>query len=189
MRTFVPAVLAIFLLLAGLAVAGDFADRCRVSDIENPAIASPGVTPAAAPVANNGNGEKVPNFTGTLRVYMVEPDSRYYDYNFYNYQNGFLDFAVNQSISIPYQDSIVITKVWNGATAGFSDITEGNIGAVAAVFNSTGHPANSDPDGAAPFTAYYVDACAFALSGETVSDTAIDDYTHTVLVEEGTAHG
>ncbi|MEZ5359318.1 MAG: hypothetical protein R3F48_10870 [Candidatus Zixiibacteriota bacterium] len=189
MRILLPAVLASVLLLAGLAIAGDLTDRCRVSDLEIPAIASPEAPNETAPATVSGDTDRTPDYTGFLRVYMVEPESRYYDYNFYNYENGFLDFAVNQSISIPYQDSIVITKVWNGTTAGFSDITEDNIAAVAAVFNDTGHPANSDPDGLAPFTAYYGDACAYAEPGETASDTAIGDYSHMVLVEEGTAHG
>lgn len=190
MKTFLPVVLAVFLLLAGLAVAGDLEDRCRVSDLEIPAVVSPPTATETVSAPVNGDKDRVPDFTGSLRVYVVEPVSRYFDYNFYNYQNGFLDFAVNQSISIPYQDSIIITKVWNGSSAGFGDVTEDNIAAVAAVFNSTGHAANADPfDGLAPFTAYYADACALAGPGETASDTPDGSYTHTVLVEEGTSHG
>ncbi|MCK5127108.1 MAG: hypothetical protein KAR42_12715 [candidate division Zixibacteria bacterium] len=189
MRALFPVFLIIFLLIAGLAVASDISTRCRISDLDIPASATLLQTTEVNPVTYSTSNLKVPNFTGTIRVYIVEPTSRYFDYNFTAYENGFLDFAINQSISIPYQDSITLTQVWNGSSAGFGDITETNIGAVAVVFNDEGVTNYSDPPTARPFTAYYTDACAMALAGETVSDNATGAYTHTVFIEEGTAHG
>ncbi len=190
MRTLFPAILAALLLLAGLAVAGDLADRCRVSDLELPTIVSPPQSTDVPQLTTPVKSEKVPNYEGRVRVYIVEPTSRYYDYNFYAYQNGFLDFVIDQSISIPFNDSLVLSQVWNGTSSGYGDVTEGNIAAVAAVSNNVGHAANADPDaGAAPFTAYYTDACAYAATGETAYDDTDNGYSHTVLVEEGTAHG
>ncbi|MEZ5359320.1 MAG: hypothetical protein R3F48_10880 [Candidatus Zixiibacteriota bacterium] len=137
-----------------------------------------------------GQNELVPDYSGHVRVYIIEPESRYYDYDFYNYENGFLDFAIDQSVTIPYQDSVVITQVWDGIAAGFGDVTEDNIAAIAAVCNSTGHPSNADPwDETAPFTAYYNDASAYAEAGATGYDVAEGGFTHTVLLEEGSAHG
>ena len=186
MRALFPAIVICVLLLAGLAAAGDFSDRCRVSDLEIAAPVTPLETSINPLIVSTGETKRIPDFQGTLRVYIVEPVSRWNDYNYYPYVNGFLDFAYNQSVSIPYEDSITITQTWTAPTA-FHDITEGNIAAIAAISNTDNHTNYSDPPSGAAFTAHYVDACAFAAAGQTTSDTAYGSYTHTVLVEEGTA--
>ena len=187
MRALFPAIILSLLLFAGLTVASDFPDRCRVPDHETTAAVTP-LEPAETPQPTvSGESKRIPDFQGTLRIYMVEPESRWNDYNFFPYVNGFLDFAYNQIVTIPYEDSITITRTWNASAAGYGNITEGNIAAVAAIANTDNHTNYSDPPSGAPFTAHYVDACAFAAAGETGADTAFGNYTHTVLVEEGTA--
>jgi hypothetical protein len=123
-------------------------------------------------------------YGGYLRIFIVEPVSRYYSDNAGKpYEFGFLDFAANQSIFLEYGDTIRETINWT--TTQFT-IAADTIMAIAVVYNGEGHAAWSDPpDG--PYTAYYVDAAAGAMNGETDVDDAGGDYTHTVFIEEATS--
>lgn len=127
------------------------------------------------------------NYDGTLRVFVVEPLSRWRDSENRQYDFGFLSFAVEQAISVPYTEKLDVQAVWNGAPYGFGDVTEGNIMVMAVVYGDDPHQAYSDPPTGAPFWAYYVDAAAGATPGHTGFNTTTPTSTHTMFIEEGTA--
>jgi hypothetical protein len=129
---------------------------------------------------------KLDSFHGRLRIYIVEPTSRYRDFQNKNYQFGFLDFAVNQEISV--DDGLVLTDtvIWNVGSIGAVSLV--NIQAIAVVFGAEGHLAYSYPyDNTYPFTAYWAETAATSTPGVWGVDNATLPRTHTVFVEEGTA--
>lgn len=127
-----------------------------------------------------GNVRSVP-YTGRLRVYIVEPVSRWNNYAGQPYHFGFLGFALNEAISIDPQDTYHNSITWAG------DISESNAMVIAAVFNSESHQGYAYPPSSNPFTAHYTDATAAATPGNTGYNTVTSEFTHTVLVEEATA--
>ena len=126
--------------------------------------------------ANLGN-----EYTGYLRVYIVEIESRWKMENRRPYHYAFLDFAFNNQISIRYQETYTNTFAWSG------DIDEDNIIIMASLFNPESHKNYADPPFGRMFNAYYVDAAAAAHPGETGYNTVNDEFTHTVFCEVGTA--
>lgn len=120
-------------------------------------------------------------YTGRVRLYVVEPVSRWNNYAGQPYHFGFLGFAVNEIISIDPADTYHKSVTWNG------DISESNAMVIAAVFNSEPHQGYAYPPSSNPFTAYYTDATAAATPGNTGYNTVTSEFTHTVLVEEATA--
>ena len=69
-------------------------------------------------------------YTGNLRVYIVEPTSRWNNYNQEPYHFGFLGYAYNENISLEPQITLEKSITWNG------DVTESNVMVIAVVFNS-----------------------------------------------------
>ncbi|MFO8132311.1 MAG: Ig-like domain-containing protein [Thermoplasmatota archaeon] len=126
-------------------------------------------------------------YSGMLRVYIVEPTSRWDNYDGDPYHFGFLDFAVEEELAIPYGETVERTVTWNPGEAGYSDVSPDNVMAIAAVFNPRAHEGHAYPPFRNPFDAYYVDAAAAAQPGETGRNANDGQFTHTVLVEEGTA--
>jgi hypothetical protein len=139
----------------------------------------------ARPAPEMGAGEDA-LYTGTLRVFMVEPTSRWTDRNGDAYQFGFLDYAMVIDISLQDTSTWTQTITWDGPGNGYQDVTEGNIMAIAALYNSVGEQKDAWPPYGYWFTAYPVDAAAAAAPGNPGQDEASGGYTHTVLVEEGT---
>jgi hypothetical protein len=124
-----------------------------------------------------------------LRIFIVEPLSQRY----YNskppagyYEFGFLDFAVDEELHILDEHSGSVT--WDGDVRYFSNLSETNIMAIAALYNlDDAHDAYADPPAGRPFTAYYVDATVAATPGNPGDNSSGGDYSHTILVEEFTA--
>lgn len=110
-------------------------------------------------VENNDNND----YPGTLRVYVVELISRWSDYNNQPYGHALLDFPWEQSIDINSGDTFEDSKVWDGAAAGYPDITSDNIQVILAVFDDEPHQSYSDPPSGNPFWAYYSDECIAAI--------------------------
>ena len=105
------------------------------------------------------------SYQGHLRAYVVEPTSRWNDRDGNPYHFGFLDYAFDEDVSV--ESSLVKKTVWDGSTAGYSDITRDNIMVIAVLFDSEGHTSYSDPpDNSHPFTAHYVDGVAAASPPE-----------------------
>ena len=75
------------------------------------------------------------SYNGMLRVFLVEPVSRYTDNWGDNYHMGFLDFAIEDPLEMSYGcGSYSKTVVWDGPAHGFEGITEDNIMAIAVVY-------------------------------------------------------
>jgi len=126
-------------------------------------------------------------YEGFLRIYITEPISRWNNYDGEPYKFGFLDFAYNDQLSIPYQDTFTQTIQWNAADAGYPDIEEDNIMAIVVLMNPVINPGYSKPPMANIFEAHYIDATIGLEPGDTKSDTPGKEYTHTVFLEEATA--
>ena len=125
---------------------------------------------------NEGN-----KYQGQLRVYIVEIQSRWKMENRQHYQYALYDFAYDDPVSIRYQETYEHRVNWKG------DVEEDNVIVMAALFNLEAHTGYAVPPDDRPFTAHYVDAAAAAIPGETGFNTKNEEFTHTVLVEKGTA--
>ncbi len=166
-------------LLIGTAVAGDYATPLKKSPDSKLTI--------PVTYGSTMNGEKAGNYTGHLKVYMVEPTSRWRDSWFVNYDYGFLRVALDIPLDLPYLGVYSDTIQWDGTPYGYGDITETNIAAIAYIQNPESFRAYSDPDEPAyPFEAYPVEAAAMATPGIPGSDIATGNSTHTTMVHEGT---
>jgi thiol-disulfide isomerase/thioredoxin len=134
----------------------------------------------------NGSQSDRP-YDGYLRIYVVEPISRWNNYDKDPYHFGFLDFALNEQLSIEYLGTYTKQVTWNAQQAGYSNVDESNLMVIAAVFNPEINKGYANPPTKNPFDAHYVDAAAGAKSGETGSNIVKENFTHTVFVEEATA--
>ena len=135
----------------------------------------------------SGQGDKG-DYSCRLRIYVVEPFSRFVDASAAHYDFGFLDFMYNSEITLAYQESLTDTVTWDASGTDFDDITEGNIMAIAVAFSNEGQRSFSVPPDSFPFDAFYVEATAAATTTEQWSNaTSEPGFTHTVFVEEGTS--
>ncbi len=134
-------------------------------------------------VATNSQSQQTEEqpYEGHLRIYIVEPESRWNMANQEPYHYAMLDMAFDDTISIPYLDTYEDTRTWSG------DAAEDNIMIMAALFNPVSHQGYAYPPSNNPFDAYYVDAAAAAYPGETGYNTVNEEFTHTVFIEEGSA--
>lgn len=142
-------------------------------------------------VNNNDTLESEPStpiksYGGQLRVYVVEPVSRWDNYEGNPYHYGFLDLAIDEKLSIEYNDTYNTQVTWDATQAGYENVEEQNIIVMAAIFNPKSQKKYSLPPLGSPFNAYYVDAAAAATPGTTGYNTVTEDFTHTVFIEEGT---
>ena len=136
--------------------------------------------------SSNTAGDAYP-YKGIVKVYIIEPESRWMNYDNEPYHYGFLDYAVNEEIQLNYNEEYSVNTVWNPATSDFPDVDEDNLIVIAAVFDQNVVEKYAYPPFSNPFNANLVDAAAGALPGETGTNTVTENYTHTVLIEEGTA--
>jgi len=120
-------------------------------------------------------------YEGRLIVYIVEPVSRWNMYNGQPYHYACVGFAFDDYLSVDYLDTFQDSIVWDG------DVTVDNVMVIAAVYNPDIYQAYAYPPYQNPFDAHYVDAGAGAHPGETGYNTVNENFTHTVVVEEGTA--
>lgn len=127
------------------------------------------------------------DYGGTLRVFVVEPTSRWWDAEGKNFEFGFLSFAAEEPFALPYGEKADIQAIWDGNAVGFGDVTEDNIMVIAVVYNDDPVTAYSDPPSGSPFSAFYVDAAAAARPGETGYNQVTPISTHTLFIEEGSA--
>ena len=141
----------------------------------------------AIDIAQNKTTFQSQPYTGDLRVYIVEPSSRWDNYDRDSYHYGFLDFAIEETLSIDYLDTYTTETTWIALDEGYSNIKENNVIVIAAVFNLEINKEYAYPPNKNSFDAHYVDAAAGAEPGETGYNTVNEDFTHTVFVEEGTA--
>lgn len=97
-----------------------------------------GILKITGTVVNNEEEE----FNGHLRVYIVEPLSRWNDNGGNPYHFGVLDIPIDGNLAVaaqsqaqPLGDTYTFKKTWFGFIHGFSDITQDNILVIASVFD------------------------------------------------------
>lgn len=156
-----------------------------VTPLDNGVISTESPAAAAVPSADSRA-----NYNCWVRIYIVEPESRWTDYtNYYYYDFGFLDFGIDTTLSIPYMGTYQTTRTWS-CPQGLGQIDSANIMVMAAVFNQEPGGTNySDPPSGNAFTIYAADAAAAAIPGVPGYDTAYGGNTHTVFLEEATQQG
>lgn len=131
-----------------------------------------------------------PNYTGTLRIFVTEKVSQVDDYSNTAYDYGFIDFAYDAPLDLPYLDSYTDTITWDGS--GVSGLDFANVRMIAACYNPEGERRYSYPDPpnppTFPYQAYPVDATAAADLAQTwANQSDYPGFTHTVFIEKGTA--
>ncbi len=100
------------------------------------------------------NGEQS-SYTGRLRVYLAEIiSSQYNDYDGLKYRNAFIDFIINEDISVSANSEKTFTESWSVENLDYE-----NLKIIAVVFNSAENIAFSNPPAnTKQFTAHYADA-------------------------------
>jgi hypothetical protein len=180
LRYFLPGALVFCLLLCG-SLFGQ--DACPWESPNKARISAP-----ETPVLETGDKD---TYTGTIRVYVVEKESRWNDDSGTPFHNAFLAFALEEAVSVNETDSLTWNLTWDGddyydAFGGsYGDLTESNVKVIAAVFNSASYTGYSDPPSGRPFNVHEVDAVAGAMPGETGYNERVGEFTHSVLVEDG----
>jgi len=95
-------------------------------------------------------------YTGLLKVYITEINSRWSDWNGNPYTYSFLDYAINENVKIKPDENKSFSETWK---ATHTNVYPENLWIVAVVFNSESVQAYSDPpNNEHPFDAYYADA-------------------------------
>lgn len=126
-------------------------------------------------------------FTGSIKVYIVEPTSRWTDADGYAYDYGFLDWGFKGTLDIPENGTWEETFTWDAGIHNASPITENNIMAIAVVFNDNPIFSDAYPPNGYYFNAYYNEAAAGATPGNPGMNYSDANFTHTIFIEEGTA--
>ncbi|MEE8575694.1 MAG: hypothetical protein V3T31_00430 [candidate division Zixibacteria bacterium] len=126
-------------------------------------------------------------YSGKVRVYIVEPVSRWDDEQSYPYGYGFLSYGMYESISLDSGETWSSTSYYNAGLDNWSGVTQNNIAAIAVVFNSDPHASDAFPPYGYFYTAYYADAAAISTPGVVGYHQTGAGFTHTVFIEEGTS--
>jgi thiol-disulfide isomerase/thioredoxin len=102
-------------------------------------------------IAENHDNEP---YTGRLKVYLTEKISRWQDYDGMPYHFGFLDYIINQDITIPGKGNRSTSDTFDA-----TDMDPDNLMVIAVLFNATSTKQYSDPpDNAHAFDAFFADA-------------------------------
>ena len=101
-------------------------------------------------------------YTGNLKVYLTQIISSLNDYEGNPYRFDFLEYIINEEITIDAGGSASKDK-----TLDATSLDPDNLMIIATIFNSEGHQTYSDPpSNKQPFTAYYADATNGTLAVE-----------------------
>jgi len=110
-------------------------------------------------VTNNDAG----SYEGRMRAYVVEPVSRWNDDNGNPYHFGFMGFAINETLSLGYGMTYTSEVVWDGASYGYSNLSQDNLMVIAVVFNGDVNQGYANPPSEYPFDAHYADQAIAAI--------------------------
>jgi len=146
---------------------------------------SAGPIPVAPPPAAPGDNEAT--YSGTVRVYLVEPMARWTDNsgNFYHY--GTLDIPIASAFSISDGSVAYYTTTWDASTTPFIEIFPENIMAIGVVFKAAAVLTDADPPNGEYFQAHYTDAATAATPGVVGHLQTTPPFTHSIFIEEATA--
>ena len=81
------------------------------------------------------------DYDGRLRVYVVEKESRWLDNGSNPYHYAALDIPVDENLALmgcqvrPLGDTYTFTRLWDGSSYGFGDITQDNVMVTAVLFD------------------------------------------------------
>jgi hypothetical protein len=127
-------------------------------------------------------------YVGVLRVYMVEPESRWSACG--PIKNGFIGFAYETDVVLFDDEVYTIDFTWDAAVTGLLNIQPSNLKVIAVLFSGASYGTGySEPPDGHPFAIYPSDATAWATLAEQQFNRITDSFTHTVFAEEGTEAG
>ncbi len=172
------------ILVASLLVASCLAPLAAAENftrVESPAVPP---MPTVVPVAD----ASLAAFGGTLRLFVVEPNSRWVDNNGQPFRYAYMDMALDSAVTINDGQRIVLSRTWLASSSGFSGYQQNNIKVIAVLFEDDVHAGYSDPPTGAPFSAYYVAATAAAMPGTCDSNNTSANSTHSAFIEEASAN-
>ena len=129
------------------------------------------------------------DYSGTLRLFVVEPTSRWHDSFLADYEYGFLDFAAVRQVDVKELDAWQTTVQWNANQAGFEGVTEDNIAVIAVLYADTSVVSDAFPPYGYFYDAYYVDRATLAVPGGFGIDNPTGGFSHTVFIEQGATSG
>ncbi|MDG6219223.1 MAG: Ig-like domain-containing protein [Candidatus Thermoplasmatota archaeon] len=126
------------------------------------------------------------DYRGLLKVYVIEPISRWNESWGSPYRFALLDFAYDSDIEV--SDSLTKEISWNPFFIG--NVDKDNIMVIAVLFNEHSEVRYSNPNNQQrKFDAYFTDASA-AATPETIGYNRVtDEFTHTVFIEKGSTSG
>ncbi|MFH1688087.1 MAG: hypothetical protein ABIE70_11290 [bacterium] len=124
-------------------------------------------------------------YSGILRVFVVEPDSRFSDSYGQPFANAFLDWALVQEVTVTGSDIWTQSLQWNAAAAGWDPIDLANLKIVVALFNIDSVLADAIPPNERWFWMHPVDAVATAAVGGQGTSVGSPGCTHRMLLEVG----
>ncbi|HHF59086.1 MAG TPA: hypothetical protein ENL44_02670 [Thermoplasmatales archaeon] len=129
------------------------------------------------------NNEYTP-YSGKLMVYLVEINSRWYDYDGKPYRYSLLDFITIESVDIPAGGSESIPSIWT-ASEKYLPLNKENLMIIAALFSDKTTEKYSDPpDNEHPFDARYLDA----ISGKRLSEGNLPPQVGFSIPKDGMIH-
>jgi hypothetical protein len=141
---------------------------------------NPIIIKKATSLKNNTSGP----YEGRLRVYVVQPVSRWKDHARERFHYSLLAFPLNthyrttkydEDISIDYLDTYSKTVNWSGF------VSKNNVMVIVGVYDARSEIKNCYDN--ISFYAHYLDAAAGVRPGETAFNTVNQNFTHTVIVE------
>ncbi len=149
-----------------------------------------GVTVTQQEAMEPVSGTDKVDYMGQIRLYIVEPVSRWKDSDSKSYEYGFLDFGIEEGFVLPEGEQMMWTFTFDPDNHGLGYLQFHNI-AVQAVVSDWDNPqtAYADPPSGNAFTAYYHDAAAMAFPGQPGINSTEFGTTHTMFAEECTSGG
>lgn len=129
-------------------------------------------------------------YSGTIKIYITEINSRWTDYNAEAYTYGFIDYGLIKDITLQSGERKTFSETWDAENAGFSDVVKENLFVIAAVFTSSSEKRYANPDtGEYPFDAYFCDAATGLRVSEGILPPTIGiktprEYTHYLFGRE-----
>lgn len=129
-------------------------------------------------------------YSGTLKIYITEINSRWADYNAEAYSYGFIDYGLQKDVVLQAGEKKTFSETWDAKNAGFSDVVKENLFVIAAIFTSTSEKRYAYPDATEnPFDAYFCDAATGTRVSEGILPPTIGiktprEYNHYLFGKE-----